>query len=391
MKRVALAALVLVAVFAAAQSGAAKAGGVLAVVGLDSTARLGYLDPATLKLVGKSTQVGYYTWPGARSPDGTRIALARNYVWSGVRIVDVRRMRTVKAFRLTDSISALRWVAPRRILAASEGLSVFAFDPVTGRRLWTRYLPTFAEAVARSAQGFVFLSPPADDYQNPVGPSTLTTVSASGVVRSVALARIVTGSREPDENNPTGTQRFAGLAVDVTGNHAFVVGAGEPIAEVDLATLAVEYHGRTRTPAKLLNGPSRQATWLPNGTIAVTGYDGRVSNSDESATPAGLTIVDPRDWSSRTVDPNATSVAVSGNTLVTYSWFASTGLGVYGLDGSARLHALDGQVENVQLGGGMAFATASVANELQLSVVDLGSGRLVSTRRSDRANILLVP
>jgi hypothetical protein len=65
----------------------------------------------------------------------------------------------------------------------------------------------------------------------------LTTVSASGVVRSVVLSRIATGRREPDENNSLGVQRFAGLAVDLRGNRAFAVGAEEPIAEVDLGTL----------------------------------------------------------------------------------------------------------------------------------------------------------
>ena len=58
MKRVALVGLALLAVLAAAQAGAAKPGGVLAVVGrgstgvLDSKARFGYADPASLKLIG---------------------------------------------------------------------------------------------------------------------------------------------------------------------------------------------------------------------------------------------------------------------------------------------------------------------------------------------------
>jgi hypothetical protein len=54
-----------------------RAGGVGAA---DETcgSRLGYVDPETLELVGRSTQVGYYQWPSARSPDGTRPALARS-------------------------------------------------------------------------------------------------------------------------------------------------------------------------------------------------------------------------------------------------------------------------------------------------------------------------
>src|SRR5262245_12093031 len=351
MKRLALAAVAVLAVLAAVQSGSAKTGGVLAVVGIGSDARLGYLNPATLKLVGRSTQVGYYSWPAARSPDGSKLALGRDYLTDGLRIVDLRRMRTLKAFRLTAGVpDGLAWVAPRRILVASNGLSVVAVDPVTGRQLWQRSVPVPYDRAAKVGDGFVLLSAP-HDYAHAIGPTTLTTVSATGVVRSVVLDRILTGAREPDETNPAGAQRRAGLAVDVAGNRAFVVGAGEPVAEVDLATLSVTYHGGTRTLSKLLDGPYREATWLPNGTIAVTGYDGHVSTDatrivGESQTPAGLTIVDPRDWSVRLVDPSTDSVAISGNLLLAYSWAGGSGLGVYGLDGSSRLHALDGAIQS---------------------------------------------
>ena len=394
MKRLALAAVALVALFAAAQSGAAKSGPVLAIAGLDTQARLGYLDPATLKLVGPSTQVGYYTGPSARSPDGTRLALARSYSRDGLRIVDLKRMRTVKAFKLIAGLpDGLAWVAPRKILVAENGLSVVAVDPTTGRQLWRRSVPVPYDRVAKSAAGFVLISAP-HDYEHAIGPTTLTTVSATGGVRSVVLDRIQTGAREPDETNPAGEQRRAGLAIDVAGNRAFVIGAGEPIAEIDLGSLAVTYHGGTRTLSKLLDGPYREATWLPNGTIAVTGYDGHASKDasgdiTESQTPAGVTIVDPRDWSSRLVDPSADSVVVAGDLLLAYSWFQGAGLGVFGLDGSSRLRALAGSIQSVQVGAGMAFATMQNGTGWKLAVLDLVTGRVISTRPS--ANILLVP
>jgi hypothetical protein len=391
MKRLALVALALVGALAAVHSVSAKRGGVLAIIGVESKARLGYVDPATLKLVGRSTQVGYYQRPSVRSPDGTKLALARDYLSDGLRIIDLKRMRTVKAFKLAAGApSGLAWVAPRKIVAASNGVAVVAVDPVAGRELWRR--PVQYDVVARSAGGLVLLSSP-DDYEHPIGPTTLTTVSAEGVVRTVVLDRILTGAREPDETNPAGAQRRAGLAVDVAGDRVVVVGAGEPIAEVDLGTLAVTYHGGTRTLSKLLDGPSRDATWLPNGTIAVTGYDGHVSReAGEGETPAGLVILDPKNWSGRVVDPNATSVAVSGDLLVAYSWVSSSGFSVYGLDGSPRLRALDGwSVQNLQIGGSTAFATVSLGNALQFAVVDLTSARVLSMRPLSRVNILLVP
>jgi hypothetical protein len=386
-------AVVLLALLAVVQAGGATNGGILAISGTGSNARLGYIDPGTLKLVGKSTQVGYYEWPAARSPDGAQLALGRSNP-SGIRIMDLRRLRTIRAFKVGDGVGALSWVAPRRLLVLSEGLPVLAVDPVTGRQLWERNLTTFPGAIARSARGFVLLSPPADDYQNAIGPSTLTTVNGSGAIRSVVLDRIVTGAREPDETHPAGAQRFAGLAVDVAGNRAFVVGSGEPIAEIDLTTLAVTYHGGTRTLAKLLDGPSRTATWLSNGKIAVTGYDGLVGkasngNVTESGTPAGLSIVDTRDWSTRMVDPGTDAVAVADDTLVAYSWLTGAGLRVYGLDGSLRVRALAGPMQNVQVGGGVALASMADGKSWRVDAVDLSTGATLAS--VPRANILLVP
>ena len=164
MKRIALVVVTALAALAVVQGGTAKSGPVLAITGQGSAARLGYVDPVSLKLVGRSTQVGYYAWPSARSPDGSRLALARNYLTSGLRIMDLRRLRTVKAFRVPHSeTEALSWVAPRKILAAVGGDWVVAMDPVTGRRLWERSLPALFDAVATTTDGFVFLSSPADD------------------------------------------------------------------------------------------------------------------------------------------------------------------------------------------------------------------------------------
>jgi hypothetical protein len=312
--------------------------------------------------------------------------------------MDLRRMRTVTAFKLgTDvepiNVTALNWVAPRRILVATD-LTVAAADPGVRRIVWRRSLPTTPNVVARSTGGLVFISAPTADYPNEIGVTTLTVVSASGSVRSVVLDRILTGVRPPDESNPIGGLRIAGLAVDTAGNRAFVVGAGEPIAEVDLASLAVTYHGGTRTLAKVLDGPYREATWLANGAIAVTGYDGHVAkdaggNLTESETPAGLTLVDTHDWSARTIDPATTSVQAVDDRLVAYSWFSDAGLDVFGLDGSRWLHAFAGPVQSVQVAAGKAYATVGDgAQGWKLAVVDPSTGRLLKT--APNANVWIV-
>src|SRR5262249_23219665 len=211
MKRAALVLVAALAALAAVQTGSAKEGNVLAVVGVDSKARLGYIDPVSLTLVGRSAQVGYYGSPGARSPDGSRLALARNYIFTGLRIMDLRRMRTVKAFRSPhDQIRALAWVSPRKLLAVGGGHWVFAVDPVTGKRLWERHFAAALDTTARTADGFVFLSTQPVDSRDAIAPTTLTTIGSAGVVRSIVLDRVRTGSREPDETNPLGAQRHAG-------------------------------------------------------------------------------------------------------------------------------------------------------------------------------------
>jgi hypothetical protein len=59
VKRLAVLALVVsVSALALASTGPAKTAGVLAIVGADSKARLGHVDPLTLKFVGRSTHVG---------------------------------------------------------------------------------------------------------------------------------------------------------------------------------------------------------------------------------------------------------------------------------------------------------------------------------------------
>src|SRR5207253_3469117 len=111
------------------------------------------------------------------------------------------------------------------------------------------------------------------------------------------------------------------LAVDPSGKRAAVVGSGGLVAEVDLDTLAVAYHPQAaRSPAragKAFEGWHRDALWLPNGTLAVTGmdYQWTVKNGAEemSGTPAGVTLVDTRQWTSRVVDDGASSLARAGD------------------------------------------------------------------------------
>src|SRR5919199_999781 len=158
----------------------------------------------------------------------------------------------------------------------------------------------------------------------------LDVVAADGSVRSVGLDRVRAGSSWPPEgfDTPIGTTRQPALAVDPEGNRAFVIQPDGPAAEIDLRTLAVSYHDLSAprsllarldgwlTPtarAKGLNGPQWRGLWLGDGLLAVTGTEETASTDANnqlvgSAAPAGLAIVDTRDWTIRMLDRGADTV-----------------------------------------------------------------------------------
>ena len=85
-----------------------------------------------------------------------------------------------------------------------------------------------------------------------------------------------------------------------------MVQAQAPVAEIDLHDLRVRSHplAPAARAADGVAGPSRDALWLGDGMLAVTGSDLPSSPGDPD-TPAGLTLIDTRTWRARTIDPLA--------------------------------------------------------------------------------------
>jgi hypothetical protein len=169
-----------------------------------------------------------------------------------------------------------------------------------------------------------------------IGPTRLVTIDAAGTRRSVLLDRIRSGGSYDNGRPPEAW--IPGIAVDPSGNRAFVVGAA-PVAEVDLRTLAVSYH-ELRPPKSFLGrvldwfvpaaaakgpiaGPVRYVVWLGDGKLAITGMDvDVVANQfgvDVTTTPFGLKIVDTRTWTAPTLDDRATGLAATANALLAYA------------------------------------------------------------------------
>lgn len=375
------------------------------------------IDPETLQpLPGKGIVIGSggcaasqggtacWTFPAwTISPDGTRLAVARN-LSSSVRVVHVGRMRITADLPWGfdgGSIGALAWLAPQRVLAVQEAFGererLIAFDLAKKRVVVRRALNGTVIQLGRTARELVLLLAPAES----IGRARIAVVDPRGAVRFAHLERILVGSKLLG----TGSQhrvdiRTPGLAVDPQSRRAFVVAQGLA-AEVDLRTLAVSYHSLERPPsllsrlwnwlepaayAKQVSGYHRQAQWLGADLVAVSGTD----TEDGRYRAAGLLVIDTRTWSVRTIDRGAMSFEVAGDALLATggSWDAASqrnvGIGVaaYGHDGEKRLHLFDGERAWVALVyDGRAYVGLTGSGQEPLRVVELATGRVLGTRQ----------
>ena len=350
---------------------------------------------------------------GSFSRDGSRLVVDDGH--GLLTFVDTRRLRKlgVVDFAMDAGPVTTAWIGNRVVGLSlrAGGTRVRLVDPARRRILATKTLAgrSFANACASGA--FVLLLEPLAG----IGPVMLAAVDTRGGVRTVVLERIRAGWDAGDGEQPPDLLPHAhpGLAVDPRGR-AFVVGAGAPVAEVDLRTLAVTYHDLDE-PVSLLGrlhdwlepraeakgapvGPDRHARWLGEGILAVFGSDdhGWVDGAGRPqlrVTPAGLKLIDTRSWTVETLDPRATWATVAGGTLLatgnlwdsTTQEAAGTGLVAYGSDRTKRFHLFADQRVSVQAAGPRVLASAT----RRQFVIDVGSGRIVRTARGQPPQLLV--
>jgi hypothetical protein len=313
-----LAAAVVAAAAIAAAAGAAASP--QAVLGWDyANGRLAWFDPATLTpLPGRKVPMrGGCSW--SFSPDRAR--LASTDCQGTITFVNARTMRRVGSLSVSGgllTVEGLVWLRPDRLLATSTQSTVLVIDPRTPRLVRRVDLPGPVQGRATLADGRVaYLLSNAESF----GPARVAVVDADGNMRAVVLDRITVGSAfDADSSDPSGTIRSAGFAVDGAGNRAFVVSPELLVAEVDLLSLAVAYHGPTRVLAKTVEGPARSAAWLGDGLLAVAGVDYSTTTVGKERRvvqkPFGLHLVDTRTWTIRLVDPTAEWFQRAGGLLV---------------------------------------------------------------------------
>jgi hypothetical protein len=402
----------------------ARAGGPLVgVVPSDNLAvELARLDPRTLRPLPGSRLKLEGTWPMmAAAPDRSRAVLGSE---SGeLTIVDLVRLRRLGAVRTSvpgEAAFGWSWVGPSRLLligtsheAATE---VLAVDVSARRVVGQQRFDGVVQGYARLPHGLALLVTPA----NAIGRARLVVADADAGLRTVTLAQINAGFKQLDDTDGSGPrmeQAVPGIAADPAGGRIYIVPGGGPVAEVELASLEVTYHrlGRAASPlrrlarwwappaeAKIISGPSRNALWLGDGQLAVTGFDGSAKGHHQEI-PSGLELIDSANWTARQVDRHSSSAMLAAGRLLAFGTAFGTGqnganqgygLTLYGPGDRPPVHQFGAkQVGWIQVNGDLAYVQlmdANVSNLEGYAVVDLRSGRVLH-KGTGNVPELLVP
>jgi hypothetical protein len=370
---------------------------------------LRWVDARTLEPVDdRGVDVHFFTSVGGRSPDGKLLAVGQSEGGS-VQFIDVDRMRSVGKVDVGSAsyVERLHWVKPDLLLASLGGTPgmVAAIDPAAQHILSVQDLGGATIYSQPAGKALVALVAPT----NRIGAARLV-VFDGGELREVSLTEVPAGWEQiegEDEGDYRLTQSVPGLAVDPEGTRALVIPAGGRVAEVDLDTMEVRYHdltepvsfwGRLRdwlepsAHAKAMNGPDRNAVWLPNGLVAVSGAEYTTDGGEDfDMTPAGLSLIDPDDWSVRKLSDEPSWVTFRGGAILASAWSMGSNkqkLLVFDPDGTARFSLAREAADLSQTNGNYLYATRY--NGTRYEIVDLDTGETVG-RAAPRRETWLLP
>ena len=387
-------------------SSPADAGPLLAVSSDAAGSRLAWVDGLTLEPVDeRSVALPFFAAGGGLSPDGTAVAVGAQE-GAGVELVDLERMRSLGTVETDGSfVMELHWVRPDLLLAALGDVPsrAVAINPQTREVLAVHDLGGTILYAEETESGLVFLVAPSAS----IGPARVVVFDGSEL-RSAKLGEIRAGWEQvegSDEDDYRARQSVPGLAVDPSGSRALVVPAGGRVAEVDLATMQVRYHdltepvsllGRLRdwlepaAHAKMIDGPDRNAVWLPSGLVAVSGNTYASEGDTLDVTPAGLSLIDPSDWSTRRVSDQPGWVTFRDDALLASAWTEGSDeqtVMVFDPDGTPRFSLARKSADLSQTHGGYLYATT--ANGTRFEIIDLATGKTVAEAQPKRETYLL--
>jgi hypothetical protein len=337
-------------------------------------------DPVRLVPSGSPIRMGRFGHAWSISPDRQRFVAAAGVRRKGeptsVRFVDLASRRiegTVTLPGESGRVTGTAWIRGRVLVVVSGSSStrVYAVDP--DRRVTISQLEFPGTVVlgerARSLLVLLLASP------ERIGPATIAVVDQLPRVRTVVLEKIAVGTTTiGDGADRRFTIRRPALALGPSGQRAFVIGAGEPPAAIDLRTLSVRYAPVRFTAAanKRVEGSVRTAETLPDGRIVVGGDEYGATAAENAA---GLWLIDPKDWSRRVLSTKWTWFRVAGG-LIFARGETGVGLRIIQPSGSTRELFRTGSVARVTVVGPRAFVTF-FGTSIKAAVVELGTGRVV--------------
>ena len=372
-------ALVLAAVLLAPLGASPASGEVGDLYALRYGAKMSLLvpyDPVRLVPSGRAIRMGRFAHAWSISPDRSRFVAAAGWhltkgAPAALRFVDLETGRLAGTVSFPGEfrrVTATAWVRGRVLVVVSGSTSttVYSVDPERRLTISQVEVPGLVVLGERTPSNLVLLLAPPDR----IGSATIAVVDRSPRVRTALLDRIAAGSTATGlGENHRPTIRRPALALSPSGQRAFVIGAGESAASVDLRTLAVRYAPtrRAATATKQVGGWVRTAATLPDGRLVVTGVDyGRQAG-------VGLWLIDPVDWSRRLLDSTASWFRVAGGLI--FARGERAGLRILRPSGAVVELFRSGSVASVSVIEPRAFVT--FFGKQKAAVVELGTGRVV--------------
>jgi hypothetical protein len=362
---------------AAAPPAAAEAPLIRLIDGRDND-QIVRVNPRTLEPISRPIETFRRGWSRDFSPDGRLLAYAASARPARIQLIDVVRWRSVGVLRRGD-IGTLTWARDDRLIeAGGTEIRVLA---VPGGRLVARHsLDRFWVDSEAIPNGVALLTQP----RRELAPAGLLLVEGDGGLRRIRLDRIESGGNRRVWLRPA-------LAVDPSGGRAYVVAPREPlVAEVDLASGAVAYHPLGASAAKGTEEAwYRDAEWTVGGQLAITGdhMPRPLRNGRPAAGPVpyGLRLVDPRDWSIRTLSRRTNVLNSAGTHLLANgtTWNAgwrksqSTGLVAFDLSGRPAFDRF-ARKDVAVLGDHGPYAYVWVRPDRMLHVLELRTGRTLN-------------
>jgi hypothetical protein len=338
------------------------------------------LDASTLQRVSKaaptgSTDASYV----ARSPGrGRRAAISTNS--ASLRFLDLDKMRWNGRVRYPGVPEASLWNYANRLVTLTGTAQVIVVDPTRGRLAAVRSIPgSLTGAYATTRENIVAVVAPLDG----IGPAKLAVVNDMGRVRTALLPQIRAG-RETLDNASSFRFELPALAVDQLGREAVVISASGTIVDVQLDTMAATVHASRTLAAMRKNatGSTRTARWIGSTTIALTGDEAWFDGTAQHSAPAGLALIDTRDWSTRTLDTDTSDISIPpyGNGCGICSGillaYGGNGFAGYGFDGTQRFRLFQGTAMRPTF---VAGSYAYLGSGTHFTIVDTFTGTVVRT------------